>query len=71
VYCDNKAALSLSKDERRRSESSLLTSCIILHVTMLQVLYCRSEDIVSDCLTKALPRPLLQVGLVGLGMLRI
>jgi hypothetical protein len=37
----------------------------------LVFLYCKSEDNVSDCLTKALPRPLLQVGQVGLGMLRV
>jgi hypothetical protein len=37
----------------------------------LMFLYCKSEDNVSDCMTKALPRPLLQVGLVGLGMLRV
>jgi hypothetical protein len=34
-------------------------------------LYCKLEDNVSDCLNKALPRPMLQVGLAGLGMLRV
>jgi hypothetical protein len=43
-----------------------MTSCIILHVIILQVgelmfLCCKSEDNVSDCLTKALPRPMLRV----------
>jgi hypothetical protein len=37
----------------------------------LMFLYCKSEDNGSDCLTKALPQPLFQVGLVGLGMLRV
>jgi hypothetical protein len=35
------------------------------------LLYCKSEDNVLDCLTTALPRPLLQVGLVGLSTLRV
>jgi hypothetical protein len=34
-------------------------------------LYCKSEDNVSDCLTKAPPRPVFQVGQVGLGMLHV
>jgi hypothetical protein len=34
-------------------------------------LYCKSEDKMSDCLTKALPWPLLQVGLVGFGLLHV
>jgi hypothetical protein len=65
-----------ARTERRRSESSILTLGIILHVIMfssgkLIFLNCKSEDNVSDCLTKALPRPLLPVGLVGLGTLRV
>jgi hypothetical protein len=31
--------------------------------------YCKSKENVSDCLTKELPRALLEMGLRGLGML--
>jgi hypothetical protein len=34
----------------------------------LSFVYCESEDIVSDCLTKALAKPLFEKGLSGLGM---
>jgi hypothetical protein len=33
----------------------------------LEFAFCKSEETVSDCLTKALPRPLFDKGLVGLG----
>jgi hypothetical protein len=35
----------------------------------LRFVYWKSEENVSDCLTKALPRSLLEVGLRGIGML--
>jgi hypothetical protein len=31
--------------------------------------YVKSDNNIADCLTKALPRPLLEAGLIGLGML--
>jgi hypothetical protein len=34
----------------------------------LSFVYCKSEDNVSDCLAKALPRSLIEKGLAGLGM---
>jgi hypothetical protein len=76
VFCDNQAALSLCKD---RKETKRVKHIDIMHHFArdhvasgeLMFLYCKSEENVSDCLTKALPRPLLQVGLVGLGMLRV
>ena len=74
VYCDNKAALMLCK---RRKESQRVKHIDIIHHFAwdhvasgeLQVLYCRYEDNVSDELTKALPRAVFDVCLVGLGML--
>ena len=76
VLCDNKAALSLCKD---RKEGQRVKHIDIIHHFArdrvasgeLQFLYCRSEDNVSDCLTKALARPAFEVGSVGLGMLRV
>jgi hypothetical protein len=35
----------------------------------MKFVYCKSKENVSDCLTKALPRPLLEAGSRGLGML--
>jgi hypothetical protein len=76
VLCDNKAAISLCKD---RKEGQRVKHIDIIHHFArdhvksgeLQFLYCRSADNVSDCLTKALPRPAFEVCLVGLGMLLI
>jgi hypothetical protein len=76
VYCDNQAALSLCKD--RKETKRVKHNDIMHHFARDHVasgepifLYCKSEDDVLDCLTKALPRRLLQVGLVGLGMLHV
>jgi hypothetical protein len=70
---DNKAALSLCKD---RKEGQRVKHIDIIHQFArdhvasgeLSFVYCKSEDNVSDCLTKALPRSLIEKGLVGLGM---
>jgi hypothetical protein len=37
----------------------------------LSFMYCKSVENVSDCLTRALSRPLFEKGLEGLAMLRI
>jgi len=74
VFCDNQAALTLCKD---RKESQRVKHIDIIHHFArdhvasgeLQLVYCRSEDNVSDVLTKALPRAVYEVCLVGLGML--
>jgi hypothetical protein len=76
IYCDNKAAISLCKD---RKEGQRVKHIDIIHHFArdhvasgeLQFLYCKSADNVSDCLTKALARPVFEVCLVGLGMLRV
>jgi hypothetical protein len=76
ILCDNKAALSLCKD---RKEGQRVKHIDIIHHFArdhvasgeLQYLYCKSCDNVSDCLTKALPRPAFEVGLVGLGMVLV
>jgi hypothetical protein len=76
VRCDNQAALSLCKD--RKEGQRMKHIAIINHFARdrvvsgeLQFVDCRSKEIVSDCMTKALPRPLYENGLVGLGMLRV
>jgi hypothetical protein len=74
VFCDNQAALTLCQD---RKESQRVKHIDIIHHFArdhvasgeLQFLYCRSEDNVSDVLTKALPRAVFETCLVGLGML--
>ena len=76
VSCDNQAALSLCQD---RKESQRVKHIDIIHHFArdrvasgeIKFVYCRSEDNVSDCLTKALPRPLFEAGLAGLGMLSV
>jgi hypothetical protein len=76
VFCDNKAALLLCKDRKETQRSKHID--IIHHFArdhvasgQLQFVYCKSEDNVSDCLTKALPRIQFHVCLVGLGMLHV
>ena len=74
IFCDNKAALGLTKD---RKEGQRVKHIDIIHHFArdrvasgeLTFEYCRSEDNVSDCLTKSLPRPAFEKCLLGLGML--
>jgi hypothetical protein len=76
ISCDNKAALSLCKD---RKEGQRVKHIDIIHHFArdhvasgeIEFVYCRSADNVSDCLTKALPRPSFENGLRGLGMLPV
>jgi hypothetical protein len=74
VLCDNKAAVSLFSHRKETKRAKHID--IVHHFTRdlvasgeLKFVYCKSEENVSDCLTKALPRPMLEVGLRGLGML--
>jgi hypothetical protein len=74
IRCDNKAALSLCKD---RKEGQRVKHIDVIHHFArdhvasgeLSFVYCKSEENVSDCLTKALSRPLFEKGLEGLGMI--
>ena len=74
VAVDNKAALALTKENKETQRSKHID--IIHHYCRekvlsgeLQFVYCKSADNVSDCLTKALSRPLFEAGLRGLGMI--
>ena len=74
VFCDNQAALTLCQDRKENQRVKHID--IIRHFARdhvasveLQFLYCRSEDNVSDVLTKALPRAVFETCLVALGML--
>jgi hypothetical protein len=76
VRCDNQAALSLCKDRKkgqRMKDIDITHHCARERVVSgeLQFVYCRSDENVSDCLTKALSRPLFEGGLVGLGMISV
>jgi hypothetical protein len=70
---DNTAAVSLCKG---RKESQRVKYIDIIHHFArdhvasgeLSFVYCKSEDNVSDCRTKALARLLFEKGLAGLGM---
>jgi hypothetical protein len=72
LRCDKKAALSLCQD---RKEGQRVKHIVVIHHFArdyvasgeLSFVYCKSEENVSDCLTKALTRPLVEKGLVGLG----
>ena len=74
VYCDIQAALTLcqNRKERNRDQHICITHYVARdHVASreLQSLYCRSENHVSEALTKAMPRAAFEICLVGLGML--
>jgi hypothetical protein len=74
--CDDKAALSLCKDLKegqRMKHIDIIHHFARDHVASgeLSFVYCRSEDNVSNCLAKAVARPLFEKGLVGLGMIRV
>lgn len=72
IGCDNKAALSLCRDVKEVQRVKHIN--IIYHLARdhvvsgeLEFVYCNSEDNVRDCWTKAVPKPLFERGLVGLG----
>jgi hypothetical protein len=73
---DNQAALLLCKD---RKEGQRVKHIDIIHHFArdrvargeIKFVYCKSADNVSDCMTKALTRPLFERGLQVLGMLHV
>jgi hypothetical protein len=74
VMCDKKAAESLCCDRKETKRAKHID--IVHHFSRdwvasdgLKLVFCKSKETVSDCLTKALPRPLLEVGLSGQGNL--
>jgi hypothetical protein len=74
IHCDNKAVLSLCSD---RKETKRATHIDVVHhfardhVASGELFFrhVKSDNNIADCLTKALPRPLFQAGLIGLGVL--
>jgi hypothetical protein len=73
VACDNTASLALCKNckEGQRSKHiDVMHHFARDHVMTgeLDFVNCKSENSISDCLTKALSRPLFEKGLCGLGM---
>jgi hypothetical protein len=73
IRCDNKVALSLCKDRKqgqRVRHIDVIHHFARDHVASgeLSFVYCKSEENVRDCMTKALSRPLFEKGLEGLGM---
>lgn len=73
IACDNKAALSLHKDPKEGQRSIHIGSvhpfamdCVVSGE--LAFVHCKSDENVSDCLTKALAQPLFERGLVSEGM---
>jgi hypothetical protein len=73
IECDNKAAISMCKDGKegqRVKHIDIVHYCARDYVASgeLSFVYCKSEDIVSDRLTKALAKSFLEKRLAGLGM---
>jgi 23S rRNA U2552 (ribose-2'-O)-methylase RlmE/FtsJ len=75
ILCDNKAAVSLCSDRKETKRAKHID--IVHHFARdhvetgdVKVVYCRSEENVSDYLTKALSRPLFESGLDGWGMVQ-
>ena len=73
ILCDNQAALTLCADVREGQRAKHID--VVHHFARervasreLQFQFCRSEDNVSDCLTKALPRQAFESCLGGLGL---
>jgi hypothetical protein len=74
IHCDKKAALSLCSDRKetkRAKHIDVQHHFARDHVASgeLFFVYVESDDNIDDCLTKALPRPLFEAGLKGLGVL--
>jgi hypothetical protein len=73
IECDNKTANSMCKDRQevqRVKHVDIIHHFARDHVASgeLSFVYCKSDDNVSDCLTKALAKLLFDKGLAGLGM---
>jgi hypothetical protein len=76
IWCDNKAALLLCKE---RKEGQRVKHIDVIHHFArdhvasweLSFVYCKSDEIVNDCLTKELSRPLFEKGLEGLRMISV
>jgi hypothetical protein len=73
LKCDNKAAVPLCSDRKETKRSKNID--IVHHFVRdrvasgeLKFVFCKSEENDADCLTKALPRPLFEAWLRGLGM---
>jgi Reverse transcriptase (RNA-dependent DNA polymerase)/gag-polypeptide of LTR copia-type/Integrase core domain/GAG-pre-integrase domain len=71
VFGDNQAALLLADDRREGARSKHID--IIHHYSRehrkkVKFVECRSAENLSDCFTKALPRPALSTCLAGLGV---
>jgi hypothetical protein len=76
VACDNEAALALCrccKEDQRSKHIDVIHHFARDHARTasgrLEFVYFKSENNISDCLTKALTRPLFEKGLVRLGMI--
>jgi hypothetical protein len=74
--CDNKVTSSLCKDQDDREEGLRARNTHIVHhlqVTsdVMYVKHTKSENNVSDCMTKTLAKPLFEKGLAGMGRLHV
>jgi hypothetical protein len=74
VKSDNKTGVSFCSDRKGTKRTKHID--IMHHFARdrvasgeLNFVFCKSEENVADCLTKALPRLLFEAGLRGLGML--
>ena len=74
VHCDDKAAITLCEEHKENKRAKHID--IVHHVARERVasgevefVHCRSDENVSDYVTKALPRPLFEAGLRSLRML--
>jgi hypothetical protein len=74
IHCDNKAAWSMCSDRNETKRAKHID--VVHHFARdyvasggLFFVYVKSDNNIADCLTKALQRPLFEVGLIGLGML--
>jgi hypothetical protein len=75
ILCDKKAAVSLCSDRKKTKRAKHID--IVHHFARdhvatgnVKFVYCKAEDNVSDCLTKALSRFLFESGMDGLRMLQ-
>jgi hypothetical protein len=73
LHCDNQSAISLTKDSIFHSQTKHINIhyhfiCETIDNGDASIIYCPTDDMIADILTKPLPRPKFQKFLTLLGL---